>query len=69
VHEWLTMIVRFMCLFHQHYECIVSVRERESGLFETLCVQCNFDADARVCIFKKTFKKLLTKQSLEEPAS
>jgi hypothetical protein len=42
-------------------------REREFGLFVTLCVICNFDADTRVCISKNTFKKPLTKPSLEEP--
>ena len=67
MHEWLTMIVRFMCVFHQHDTCIVSVCVRECGLFVKLCVTCNFDADARVCISKITFKKPLTKPSLEAP--
>jgi hypothetical protein len=31
-----------------------------------MCVTCNFDADTRVCISKKLFKKTLTKTSLEE---
>ena len=66
MHERLTMVVRFVCLFHQHYACIVCERERVCGLFVTLCATCNFDADARVCISKKTFKKPLTKPSLEE---
>ncbi len=43
------------------------VKERVCGLFVTLRVSCNFDADARVCISKGTFKKPLTKPSLEEP--
>jgi len=35
-------------------------------VFVTLSVTCNFDADARVRISKNTFKKPLTKPSLEE---
>ena len=39
------------------------------SLFVTLCVTCNFDADARVRmqVSENTLKKPLTKQSLEEP--
>jgi hypothetical protein len=77
VHEWLTMVVtmvvRFMCLFHQHSACIVCVCARDCvcvfvcGFFVTLCVTCNFDADARVRVSKITLKKPLTKPSLEVP--
>ena len=59
------MVVRFMCLFHQHYAYDVCVCV--CGLFVTLCATCNFDADARVAISKKAFKKPLTKPGLEEP--
>jgi hypothetical protein len=34
---------------------------------DAVCATLNFDADARVCISKNTFKKLLTKPGLEEP--
>jgi hypothetical protein len=43
------------------------VRHCVCGLFVTLCVKRNFDADARVRISKNTFKKPVTKPSLEEP--
>ena len=36
------------------------------AVFVTLCVTCNFDADARVCISKDTLKKPVTMPSLEE---
>jgi hypothetical protein len=36
------------------------------GLFVTLCVTCNFDADARVRISKNTLKEPMTMPSLEE---
>jgi hypothetical protein len=32
---------------------------------DAVCVTCNFDADASVCIFKNTLKKPLTQPSLE----
>ncbi len=67
MHERLTMVVRFVCLFHQHYACTVLMNESECGLFVTLSVKCNFDADTRLCISKDTFKKPLTKPSLDEP--
>ena len=69
MHEWLTMAVLFMCVYSTNTMYALCVRERQCvcGLFVTLCVTCNFDADARVCISKNTFKKPLTKPSLEEP--
>jgi hypothetical protein len=39
--------------------CVVKV----CGLFMTLCVTCNFDADASVCKSKNTFKELIEDKS------
>ena len=62
MHEWLTMVVRFMCIPTLSMHCaFVPV----CGLFVTLGVACNFDADARVRISKNTLKKPLTKPSFE----
>jgi hypothetical protein len=59
------MVARFMCLFHHtmHALCLCVCM---CGLFVTLCVRCNFEADERVRISKNTLKKPLTKPSLEE---
>ena len=69
MNGWPWLYASVMCLFHQH--CVsmhaVFVCARARDVFVTLCVTCNFDADARVCISKNTFKEPLTKASLEEP--
>ncbi len=46
--------------------CIVCVCVCVCGLFVTLYVTCNFEANARVRISKNTLKKRLTKARLKE---
>jgi hypothetical protein len=64
VHELLTMVVRFMCIpptLSMHCAFVPVC-----GLFVTLGVACNFDADAKVRISKNTLTKPLTKAILDE---
>ena len=36
MYEWLTIVVRFMCLFHQHYVCSVCVCESVNDFLSLL---------------------------------